>query len=95
MAGVLALRAKVFGSFDKSGSEVHLPVAIHRDAGGERVVAADDPAGEVEAIRGPVNPSLNYECGLLVDGFDDTPWFMMTYNKPYYEDTGAAPDWRP
>ncbi len=38
----------------------------------------------IEAIRGPVNPSLNYECGLLVDGFDEPPWFMMTYNKPYY-----------
>ncbi len=39
----------------------------------------------IEAIRGPVNPSLNYECGMLVDGFDDPPWFMMTYNKPYYD----------
>lgn len=38
----------------------------------------------IEAIRGPLNPSLNYECGLLVEGFDDAPWFMMTYNKPYY-----------
>ncbi len=38
----------------------------------------------IEAIRGPVNPSLNYECGLLVEGFDESPWFMMTYNKPYY-----------
>jgi GNAT superfamily N-acetyltransferase len=38
----------------------------------------------IEAIRGPANPSLNYEVGLLIDGFDDAPWFMMTYNKPYY-----------
>jgi GNAT superfamily N-acetyltransferase len=38
----------------------------------------------IEAVRGPVNPSLNYEVGLLVDGFDESPWFMMTYNKPYY-----------
>ena len=38
----------------------------------------------IEAIRGPMNPSLNYECGLLVDGFHEPPWFMMTYNKPYY-----------
>jgi GNAT superfamily N-acetyltransferase len=36
------------------------------------------------AVRGPVNPSLNYECGLLVDGFDSPPTFMMTYNKPFY-----------
>ncbi|NTV79451.1 MAG: N-acetyltransferase, partial [Clostridiales bacterium] len=40
----------------------------------------------IEAIRGPMNPSLNYECGLLVEGFEDAPWFMMTYNKPYYND---------
>ncbi|MDA7951309.1 MAG: N-acetyltransferase [Pirellulaceae bacterium] len=36
-------------------------------------------------LRGPLNPSLNYECGLLVDGFDTAPLFMMTYNRPYYE----------
>lgn len=38
----------------------------------------------IEAVRGPVNPSLNYEIGMLTEGFDDPPWFMMTYNKPYY-----------
>jgi hypothetical protein len=37
-----------------------------------------------EVIRGPVNPSTNYECGLLVDGFDLDPMVMMTYNPPYY-----------
>jgi len=35
------------------------------------------------AIRGPVNPSLNYECGLLIDGFETPPMFMMTHNPPY------------
>ncbi len=39
---------------------------------------------DLQALRGPVNPSLNYECGLLIDGFDDMPTFMMTYNPPYY-----------
>jgi len=38
----------------------------------------------IRQIRGPCNPSLNYECGLLVDAFDSPPFFMMTYNKPYY-----------
>ncbi len=38
----------------------------------------------IRAMRGPCNPSLNYECGLLVEGFDSPPFFMMTYNKPYY-----------
>lgn len=36
------------------------------------------------AVRGPVNPSLNYTCGLLVAGFDRPPCFLMTYNRPYY-----------
>ncbi|MGA1618568.1 MAG: N-acetyltransferase, partial [Pirellulales bacterium] len=36
------------------------------------------------AVRGPTNPTLNYECGLLIDGFDTPPFFMMTHNKPYY-----------
>ncbi len=38
----------------------------------------------LHAIRGPANPSLNYEVGLLVEGFNDHPTFMMTYNPPYY-----------
>ena len=41
---------------------------------------------EITAIRGPTNPSMNYECGLLIDGFDSPPTFMMTYNPPYYAD---------
>lgn len=36
-------------------------------------------------VRGPVSPSTNYECGLLVDGFDSSPHVMMPYNPPYYE----------
>ena len=36
-------------------------------------------------LRGPTNPSLNHELGLLIDGFDSSPTFMMTYNPTYYE----------
>jgi GNAT superfamily N-acetyltransferase len=39
----------------------------------------------ITAVRGPVNPSLNYECGLLIEGFDTPPFFMMTHNPPYYQ----------
>ena len=35
-------------------------------------------------VRGPMNPSMNHECGLLIEGFDRAPTFMMTYNPPYY-----------
>lgn len=36
-------------------------------------------------VRGPCNPSQNYEIGCLVDGFDSPPTFQMTYNGPYYD----------
>ena len=36
-------------------------------------------------LRGPVNPSTNYECGTLVEGFDSDPMVMMVYNPPYYD----------
>jgi GNAT superfamily N-acetyltransferase len=35
-------------------------------------------------IRGPMNPSANYECGLLIEGFASTPQIMMPYNPQYY-----------
>jgi GNAT superfamily N-acetyltransferase len=37
-----------------------------------------------EAVRGPGQFTTNDECGLLVDGFDDRPRILMTYNPPYY-----------
>ncbi len=39
---------------------------------------------KMTVLRGPVNPSLNDEAGLLVDGFGSPPLFMMTYNPAYY-----------
>jgi len=36
------------------------------------------------AMRGPANPSVNDEYGLLVEGFDRPPVVLMTYNPPYY-----------
>jgi GNAT superfamily N-acetyltransferase len=35
-------------------------------------------------LRGPVNPSLNDEAGLLVDGFDTPSVLMMPHNPPCY-----------
>jgi GNAT superfamily N-acetyltransferase len=37
----------------------------------------------LEWMRGPVNPSMNDPCGLLVDGFDWSPFVLMTYNPRY------------
>jgi hypothetical protein len=39
----------------------------------------------MEAIRGPENFSQNEEVGLLIDGRDEPPVIMMTYNPPYYQ----------
>jgi GNAT superfamily N-acetyltransferase len=39
-----------------------------------------------DAIRGPAQYSTNEECGLLVDGFNDHPRILMTYNPPHYID---------
>jgi GNAT superfamily N-acetyltransferase len=35
-------------------------------------------------MRGPANPSSNDEYGLLIDGFEDSPRLLMTYNPKYY-----------
>lgn len=40
----------------------------------------------LDAMRGPANPSSNDEYGMLIDGFEDEPRIMMTYNPKYYLD---------
>lgn len=37
------------------------------------------------SMRGPLNFSVNQECGLLVDGFDTPPMVMMLHNHRYYQ----------
>src|SRR4051794_10702533 len=39
----------------------------------------------VPQIRGPQKPSMDYECGLLIEGLATAPFFMMTHNLPYYQ----------
>jgi hypothetical protein len=38
----------------------------------------------MERMAGPMNPSTNDECGLLIKGFDSSPCLMMPYNPQYY-----------
>ena len=40
----------------------------------------------MEKMAGPMNPSTNDECGLLLDAFDSPPSLMMPYNPEYYPD---------
>lgn len=35
-------------------------------------------------MRGPANPSLNDEVGMLYEGFDSPPVIKTSYNPPYY-----------
>lgn len=37
-----------------------------------------------DAIMGPIDYSMSYACGLLIDGFDTPPRVMMNHNRPYY-----------
>ena len=37
-----------------------------------------------DTMRGPMNPSINDDCGLLVQGFETPPVVMMPHNLPSY-----------
>lgn len=41
--------------------------------------------GGLTSMRGPYNPSINDECGLLVEGFDTPPSIGLVWNPPFYE----------
>ena len=38
----------------------------------------------LDTMRGPMNPSTNHECGMLVEGFDVHPIFMTNWNPAYF-----------
>jgi hypothetical protein len=38
----------------------------------------------LDLMKGPANPSSNNDWGLLIDGFEYSPSFMMPYNPEYY-----------
>lgn len=40
---------------------------------------------EIKKVIGPLNPSTNYECGLVVEGYNSPPKIMMPYNPYYYK----------
>ncbi len=39
-----------------------------------------------DAMRGPLNFSTNDECGLLIKGFDTSPFVMMPHNHEWYKE---------
>ena len=43
------------------------------------------------SIQGPIDYSMNYPCGLLIEGFDTPPRILMNHNPPYY--AGLLESW--
>jgi hypothetical protein len=39
----------------------------------------------LKGLRGPVNPAITYSAGVLVEGFDLPPSFLLPYSPPYYD----------
>lgn len=62
---------------------------INDQAVADKLFAAVGDWAKAKSCRrllGPMNPTTNDECGLLIKGFDSPPVIMMTYNPPYYVD---------
>lgn len=49
-------------------------------------VVAFGKAKGMNILRGPMNPSTNHTCGMLLEGYGRDPVIMMPYNFPYYHD---------
>jgi hypothetical protein len=71
---------------ERMGAFGFLETIDDRDVAGALLDAAEDWArGQgMTIMRGPLNFSINQEVGALIDGFDDPPRVMMTYNPHYY-----------
>jgi hypothetical protein len=66
-----------FGFFDSVNNQETAAILLD-------TVAGDLATKGMKSMRGPVNFSMNEECGLLIDGFYTTPMLMTPYNPPYY-----------
>lgn len=72
-------RAGFFGFFECEDDQAAASELLAAAADWLRVKGCD-------CMLGPVNPSTNYEAGLLVEGFDTPPTVMMTYNPRRYQE---------
>ncbi len=73
---------RFFGFWEQIEADKELASALFSVASDELYDSESTPPTE---LIGPVNPSTNYEAGLLVSGFSDPPQVMMTYNPKWYE----------
>ncbi|MHC4779960.1 MAG: hypothetical protein ACYTFG_15415 [Planctomycetota bacterium] len=71
---------------DKMGFFGFFECADDRDAAKALIEASEKWLSKrgLTDLRGPVNPSMNAECGLLIDGFGSAPVALMPYNPAYY-----------
>mgnify|MGYP000393784222 CR=1 FL=1 len=67
-----------FGFFDFI-DDVEVARALYEKA--KEVIRAEG----LSEIRGPYSPTVNDECGLLVEGFESIPFVSMPFNPAYYE----------
>lgn len=81
-------RTGFFGFFD-SPDDPALAAALMEAAAGELRRRGCD------VMRGPYNPSINEECGLLVEGFDRPPAIGLVWNPPYYRQLIEGAGFRP
>ena len=85
---IAAIANRAYNAFhnDKTGFFGFFECEDDPGAAAELVAAAGAwvKAHGCDALVGPVNPSTNYEAGLLVHGYDTPPCVMMTYNPPRY-----------
>lgn len=86
---IAAIENHAFNSFSGEEKVVHFGFfeCVERvDAGCALLTAVESwaKARGIKRILGPFNPSTNYECGLLTEGFKRPPVLMMTYNPQYY-----------
>ncbi len=72
-----AVKVGYFGMFE-SCRDPHVSAALLDAATGWLV------ARGCRILRGPIDYSMNYSCGLLVEGFSTPPRVLMNHNPPYY-----------
>ena len=71
-------RIGFFGHFEASDTDAARAVL---DTASEWLAARG-----ATALRGPIDGSTNYRCGLLIDGDAGPPFVMMPHNPPSYAD---------
>lgn len=85
---IVALIDRAFNEFQgqTSGAWGFFECRDDEEAASALFYAAEDWVRDrsMNFIRGPLNPSTNYEIGMLIEGFEHAPTIMMTYNPLYY-----------